>query len=133
MHASTQLAQFHPPSRFPLAVLSMAGVVVASSQGSSKDLPLKESSFLPGSMSLSRGGGGGSSDNTGGSGNSSNGGHVVRSIAVKALCLLGGALLLRRLTKATTRWDHARNVAQALSGEKFSREQAARDPMTYFN
>lgn len=24
-------------------------------------------------------------------------------------------------------------VAQSLSGEKFSREQAGRDPMTYFN
>lgn len=64
---------------------------------------------------------------------SNNGGRVVRSLVVKALCVIGGALLLRRLTKTTTRWDHAKTVAQALSGEKYSTEQAARDPMTYFN
>ena len=49
---------------------------------------------------------------------SNNGGRVVRSLVVKALCVIGGALLLRRLTKSTTRWDHAKTVAQALSGEK---------------
>lgn len=52
---------------------------------------------------------------------------------MKSLCVLGGAFLLRKLTKTTTRWDHAKTVAQDLSGEKFSTEQAARDPMTYFN
>jgi hypothetical protein len=62
-----------------------------------------------------------------------NGRRLVCSIVIKAACLLGGAYLLKRLTKTTTRRDHSRIVAQSLSGEKFSTEQAARDPMTYFN
>ncbi|MQM12840.1 hypothetical protein Taro_045760 [Colocasia esculenta] len=66
-------------------------------------------------------------------GGSSGGGSRVRGLVLKALVLIGGALLLKRLTKATTRWDHARIVAEALSGEKFSREQASRDPDNYFN
>lgn len=37
---------------------------------------------------------------------------------MKSLVLLGGALLLKRLTKSTTRWDHARLVARSFSGEK---------------
>ncbi|XP_010531856.1 PREDICTED: chromophore lyase CRL, chloroplastic-like [Tarenaya hassleriana] len=57
----------------------------------------------------------------------------ARGFVVKALFLAGGALLLKRLTKSTTRWDHARAVARSLSGEKFSREQASRDPDNYFN
>uniref|UniRef100_A0A1D1XJB2 Chromophore lyase CpcT/CpeT 3 n=1 Tax=Anthurium amnicola TaxID=1678845 RepID=A0A1D1XJB2_9ARAE len=63
----------------------------------------------------------------------SGGGSRVRGLVLKALVLIGGALLLKRLTKATTRWDHARIVAESLSGEKFSREQASRDPENYFN
>lgn len=65
--------------------------------------------------------------------NNNNNGRAVRGFVVKALCVVGGALLLRKLTKSTTRWDHTKTVAQALSGEKYSTEQAARDPMTYFN
>ncbi|XP_078433936.1 crumpled leaf [Wolffia australiana] len=57
----------------------------------------------------------------------------VRGLVLKALVLLGGAILLKRLTKATTRWDHARIVAESLSGEKCSRDQATRDPENYFN
>lgn len=86
---------------------------------------------------------------------------AARGAVVKALLVAGGALLLRRLTKSTTRWDHARFVSHSLSGEKvssslpfppnpfcslgevkriisrpvyqFSKEQAARDPDNYFN
>ncbi|XP_042503210.1 chromophore lyase CRL, chloroplastic-like [Macadamia integrifolia] len=57
----------------------------------------------------------------------------ARGLVVKTLVLLGGALLLKRLTKSTTNWDHARIVADSLSGEKFSRDQASRDPDNYFN
>ncbi|KAL2650607.1 hypothetical protein R1flu_018735 [Riccia fluitans] len=66
-------------------------------------------------------------------GNGGNGRRLARSLVIKGLCLVGGAFLLKHLTKTTTRRDHARIVAQTLSGEKFSTEQAARDPMTYFN
>ena len=41
-------------------------------------------------------------------------------LIMKTLVLFGGALLLKRLTKSTTRWDHARFVSQSLSGEKVS-------------
>ncbi|KAG9446541.1 hypothetical protein H6P81_012669 [Aristolochia fimbriata] len=68
-----------------------------------------------------------------GSGSDSNSRSRTRGFILKAAFLLGGALLLKKLTKSTTRWDHARIVAEALSGEKFSREQAARDPDNYFN
>ena len=44
----------------------------------------------------------------------------VRGLVLKTLVLLGGAFLLKRLTKATTRWDHARIVSESLSGEKVS-------------
>ncbi|XP_073013502.1 chromophore lyase CRL, chloroplastic [Typha latifolia] len=64
---------------------------------------------------------------------SSSGGSRVRGFVLKALVLFGGVMLLKRLRKSTTRWDHARAVAEALSGEKFSREQARRDPDNYFN
>ncbi|CAN1317894.1 Chromophore lyase CRL, chloroplastic [Linum perenne] len=37
---------------------------------------------------------------------------------MKTLVLIGGALLVKRLTKSTTRWDHARLVSQSLTGEK---------------
>lgn len=60
-------------------------------------------------------------------------GSPARGWVLKALVLFGGALLLKRLRKSTTRWDHARAVAEALSGEKFSREQARRDPDNYLN
>ncbi|XP_015580796.1 chromophore lyase CRL, chloroplastic isoform X2 [Ricinus communis] len=68
-----------------------------------------------------------------GSESESNGWSRARGIVIKTLVLIGGAVLVKRLTKSTTRWDHARFVSQSLSGEKFSREQAARDPDNYFN
>lgn len=46
------------------------------------------------------------------------GGGAVRGAVLKALVVVGGVLLLRRLRRSTTRWDHARAVADALSGEK---------------
>lgn len=58
---------------------------------------------------------------------------MVRSLAIKAAILLGGVYLVRRLTKRPTRREHANNVANLLCGEKFSTEQAARDPLTFFN
>ncbi|KAJ0973539.1 hypothetical protein J5N97_021498 [Dioscorea zingiberensis] len=64
---------------------------------------------------------------------SSQGGSQAPGLVLKALVLLGGALLLKRMRKSTTRWDHARVVAESLSGEKFSQEQACRDPDNYFN
>ncbi|XP_068644367.1 chromophore lyase CRL, chloroplastic [Aristolochia californica] len=68
-----------------------------------------------------------------GSGSDSNGRSRTQGLILKAIFLMGGALLLKKFTKSTTRWDHTRIVAEALSGEKFSREQAARDPDNYFN
>lgn len=62
-----------------------------------------------------------------------NGWSRARGLVLKALVLIGGAVLLKRLTKSTTRWDHTRIVAQSLSGVKWSREQASRDPDNYFN
>ncbi|XP_048333324.1 chromophore lyase CRL, chloroplastic [Ziziphus jujuba] len=64
---------------------------------------------------------------------SSGGWSAARGLVMKSLVLLGGALLLKRLTKSTTRWDHARLVARSFSGEKISTEQASRDPDNYFN
>ncbi|RWW62685.1 hypothetical protein BHE74_00030173 [Ensete ventricosum] len=52
---------------------------------------------------------------------SSSGGRSAgraRGLAVKALVLLGGVLLLKWLRKSTTRWDHARAVADSLIGVK---------------
>ena len=60
--------------------------------------------------------GGGGNNNS----NNNNGGRFVRGLVIKAVCLAGGAFLLKKLTKSTTRWDHARTVAQSLSGEKVS-------------
>ncbi|KAJ8452195.1 hypothetical protein Cgig2_006000 [Carnegiea gigantea] len=57
----------------------------------------------------------------------------ARGFVIKTLVIIGGALLLRRLTKSKTRRDHARLVSHSLCGEKNSREQAARDPGHYFN
>ncbi|EPS60457.1 hypothetical protein M569_14346, partial [Genlisea aurea] len=54
-------------------------------------------------------------------------------VVLKAIVLIGGALLVKHFTKSTTRWDHARIVAESLVGDKFSREQASRDPENYFN
>ncbi|CAL1405626.1 unnamed protein product [Linum trigynum] len=69
-----------------------------------------------------------------GSDKDSNGwGGRAQGLAVKTLVLIGGALLVKRFTKSTTRWDHARLVSESLTGEKFSREQASRDPDNYFN
>ncbi|KAK9065171.1 hypothetical protein SSX86_000344 [Deinandra increscens subsp. villosa] len=63
----------------------------------------------------------------------SNGWSRARGLVVKTLVLIGGALLVKRLTKSTTRWDHARIVSQSIAGEKFSKEQASRDPDNFFN
>jgi hypothetical protein len=51
---------------------------------------------------------------------SSGGGGRSRfpGIVFRALLVFGGLALLKRLRKSTTRWDHARAVADALSGEK---------------
>lgn len=48
----------------------------------------------------------------------SNGWSKARGVVLKTLVLVGGALLLKRLTKSTTRWDHTRIVADSLAGEK---------------
>jgi hypothetical protein len=70
--------------------------------------------------SYNAGGGSSRGGNRSGSGGGGGGGRwrMVRGLVIKAACLIGGAFLLRKLTKSTTRWDHARMVAQALSGEK---------------
>lgn len=60
-------------------------------------------------------------------------GGRARGFVLKAIAIFAGVLLYRRLRKSTTRWDHARAVAQSLCGEKFSREQACRDSDNYFN
>lgn len=52
--------------------------------------------------------------------NNSVGWNRAGGLIMKTLVLVGGALLLKRLTKSTTRWDHARFVSQSLSGEKVS-------------
>uniref|UniRef100_A0A0E0MFV3 Chromophore lyase CRL, chloroplastic n=1 Tax=Oryza punctata TaxID=4537 RepID=A0A0E0MFV3_ORYPU len=78
----------------------------------------------------------GSGEDTGagvGGGGGGGAGGVVRGAVLKALVVVGGVLLLRRLRRSTTRWDHARAVVDALYGEKFSREQARKDPDNYFN
>jgi hypothetical protein len=62
-----------------------------------------------------------SSNNSDANGNRNGGGgggRMVRGLVIKAVCLIGGAFLLRKMTKTTTRRDHARMVAQSLSGEK---------------
>ncbi|GFZ17301.1 crumpled leaf [Actinidia rufa] len=68
-----------------------------------------------------------------GSDSDDNGWGRARRLVLKTLVVIGGAILLKRLTKSTTRWDHTRIVARSLSGEKYSREQASRDPDNYFN
>jgi hypothetical protein len=45
-------------------------------------------------------------------------GSRARGLVVKTLLLIGGAVLLKRLTKSTTRWDHARIVGNSLTGQK---------------
>ncbi|KAG9152438.1 hypothetical protein Leryth_015837 [Lithospermum erythrorhizon] len=57
----------------------------------------------------------------------------AQGVVLKSLVLLGGALLVKRLTKSTTRRDHSRLVSHSLAGQKCTREQAARDPENYFN
>ncbi|XP_057472903.1 chromophore lyase CRL, chloroplastic-like isoform X1 [Actinidia eriantha] len=64
----------------------------------------------------------------------------ARGVVLKTLLLIGGAVLLKRLTKSATRWDHSRIVAFSLTGQKalslslnYSKEQASRDPDNYFN
>ncbi|KAF5932674.1 hypothetical protein HYC85_028845 [Camellia sinensis] len=68
-----------------------------------------------------------------GSESNSDGWGRARGLVLKTLVLIGGAILLRRLTKSTTGWDHTRIVARSLTGDKYSREQAFRDPDNYFN
>ena len=51
-------------------------------------------------------------------GNHASTGLKAPSSKLPALVVVGGVLLLRRLRRSTTRWDHARAVADALSGEK---------------
>lgn len=63
----------------------------------------------------------------------SNGWNRAQGLALKALLLLGGALLVKRLRKSTTRWDHTHLVTQSFTGEKYSKDQASRDPDNYFN
>lgn len=41
-----------------------------------------------------------------------------RGLVLKTLFLIGGALLVKKFTKSTTRWDHARIVSRSLAGEK---------------
>lgn len=53
-----------------------------------------------------------------GSGSDSNGWNRARGLAVKTLLLIGGALLVKRLRKSTTRWDHTHFVSKALTGQK---------------
>ena len=47
-----------------------------------------------------------------------NGWNRARGLALKTLLLFGGALLVKRLRKSTTRWDHAHFVSKSLAGEK---------------
>ena len=47
-----------------------------------------------------------------------NGWNRARGLVMKTLILIGGAILVKRLTKSTTRRDHARFVAESLTGEK---------------
>ncbi|KAL8162582.1 hypothetical protein V2J09_014071 [Rumex salicifolius] len=68
-----------------------------------------------------------------GSDSESNGWIIRRGLVLKTILFIGGGFLLKRLTKSATRWDHARLVAQSLTGEKNSKEQAAKDPSNYFN
>ncbi|OIV97044.1 hypothetical protein TanjilG_11561 [Lupinus angustifolius] len=63
----------------------------------------------------------------------SNGWNRCRGLAVKAILLIGGAFLVKRLSKSTTRWDHATFVSRSLTGEKYSKEQASKNPDNYFN
>eukprot|EP00475_Leptophrys_vorax_P009066 TRINITY_DN15959_c0_g1_i1.p1 TRINITY_DN15959_c0_g1~~TRINITY_DN15959_c0_g1_i1.p1 ORF type:complete len:274 (+),score=5.28 TRINITY_DN15959_c0_g1_i1:181-1002(+) len=51
---------------------------------------------------------------------------------LKAACVLGGAYLIRKIVTRARR-DHCREVSNLLSGEKFSADQAARDPANFFN
>lgn len=88
---------------------TMAGTVPASAGlGSTNSLDFDVGSSSP--SDLGTPGGGPHGDG--------NGRRLVRSLVTKAACLVGGAYLLKRLTKTTTRWDHSRSVAQSLSGEK---------------
>lgn len=72
-------------------------------------------------------------NNKAGSGSGSGSGRRVINAVLKALCVAGGVFLIRKFTKFTTRQDQTRIVAEALCGEKSSSEQAAGQPMTYFN
>lgn len=58
------------------------------------------------------------SDKDGSGDGDGSGKNLVRSIAIKAACVLGAILLVRRLTKRTTRREHANTVSNLLCGEK---------------
>jgi hypothetical protein len=47
-------------------------------------------------------------------------GGIVRGAVLKALVVFGGILLIRRLRRSTTQWDHACTIADALLSEKVS-------------
>ncbi|KAK9120249.1 hypothetical protein Scep_018342 [Stephania cephalantha] len=70
-----------------------------------------------------------------GSESETNGWSRARNLVLKSMVLIGGAFLLKNLSKskARSRWDHARIVADALTGDKFSQDQASRDPDNHFN
>ena len=62
---------------------------------------------------------GGSPEDGAGGSTAGNGGKSLRNLVFSALGLLGGALIIRKLTKDTKLWDdHTRKVADSLSGEK---------------
>lgn len=53
---------------------------------------------------------------SGGGGGGDSGGN--RGWLLKGIVILGGAILLKKLTESTSRWDHAHVVADSLVGEK---------------
>ncbi|KAE9467638.1 hypothetical protein C3L33_00454, partial [Rhododendron williamsianum] len=75
----------------------------------------------------------GTGSGSGSESNENGWGGAGPGVVLKTLVVIGGAILLRRLTKSNTRWDHTRLVSRSLTGQKYSKEQAARDPDNYFN
>jgi hypothetical protein len=63
-----------------------------------------------------------------GSGDDTGSGGAARGAVLKALVVVGGVLLLRRLRRSATRRDHAGAVADALSGEKVGHLDSSRTP-----
>ncbi|KAG5537321.1 hypothetical protein RHGRI_024688 [Rhododendron griersonianum] len=75
----------------------------------------------------------GTGSGSGSESNENGWGGAGPGVVLKTLVVIGGAILLRRLTKSNTRWDHTRLVSRSLTGQKYSKEQAARDSDNYFN